>query len=625
MATISWRGTSGSWTSALSWQTSAEPGATDVALFSATDTSVATLAAPASIGGVDLVTGTLATVLLQDTLGLGGTFLVAGGTLDLAAGGVIEGGTVDMTGGALAATGGIADNVVWLGPLGDGLAITAATAIATQAATGSLDVSGALTLEGGTYDSSTFTSSTFATPSTEIDAAAGATVIFGIGTIVDATADDPSHAAEVQPAATGLSLAGPGSLANNGLLVSDLALQPLTLASASFLNAGTIALNTSIVPSVQQTFYVQTGGDAVPVTLTFDQTLAPALLISSAMFSNSGTIIGQAATMAVTGATFSNTGDIDLGTAVAEMPIHSTTTAYVGAVTLDSSLSIAASVQNFLNLGTIKASNILFADNLTLQQLGTVHGNVTLTGTFDLGGDTLDIGRLDPGGSFTFTGTVENGTLLIDGGSLDTAGATLLEVTVVDQAPGVVLDVASGTVMLDSVTTELAYTTAASVDQLTVVAGAVGTIDDIGAQADGMLQFGADTLITDTVFGSTLEIGGAGSFSDDGQITLAGAELDVTTLEGSGTISLSDSAALSIGALDAASALTIAFGSGSNLLTLPVGSSGVNALGLTLTGLQLGNLIDFAGVSSNAPIGDPFGYRERRRAEWHPGCAWCVG
>jgi hypothetical protein len=608
MATITWRGNSASWSSQLSWQNFVEPGAGDVALFGSLDTSVATLGAPASIGGVDLVAGTQATVLLQSTLTLGGTFLLSGGTLDLASGGSIEGGTVDLAGGTVVATGGVADGVVWLGPLGDGLAITAATAVATEAAIGSLDVAGTLTLEGGSYDSVAFTSSTYATPSDAIDAAAGDTVTFGTATVLDATADNPSDSPGVMPVSTNLTLGGAGGFVNDGLIVSDLVLQPLAIASASFLNAGTIALDTSVVPDVQETFFVTgSGGYPVPVTLTFDQTLAPALLISTAAFSNTGTIIGQAATVTVTGASFSNSGDIAFGSAVAEMPIANTTTAYVGSVTLDSSLDIAASVTSFSNVGTIEAGSILFQNNLTLSQLGTVDGAVTLTGTFDLGGGTLDVDKANPNGSFTFTGTVENGTLVIDGGSLDTTGATLVGVTVLQQAQGVVLDVTSGTVTLDAVTTELAYTTAATVDQLTVVAGVVGTIDRIGARAAGVLTFGANTQISDTVAGSTLEIGGAGTFSDAGQITLAGAELDIATLDGSGTISLANGAALGIGMLESTSAITVAFGTGSNLLSLPVGSSGANALGLTLANLQSGDLIDFQGISSSEPIGDPFG------------------
>ena len=605
MATFTWRGISGSWNSSLSWQPFQTPGSQDAALFTATDSSTADIAGPEAIGSVAFAGGSHATLLIQGALSVAGTLALSAGTLDLGAGGTILGGTVDVAGGSFVASGGIADGVAWLGPLGDGLAITAATATATEAAGAGLDVAGTLTLEPGYYDAVAFIASTYAAAPEQIDTAAGASVTLGSTTTLTASADDPLHEAQVPPSYAGLTLGGAGSFVNDGLIVSDLATaySPLTIDAAGFVNAGTLALNTTIVPDLQQSFTIRQGRFPTQVTLTFNATYAPGLLERSATFDNSGTIVGQAASIEVTSASFTNTGSLILATAQAQMPIVTASQAYVGTVALESTIDFAASVTTFVNTGTIEAGLIEFDGNLTLAQLGTLQGAVLFEGTLDLGGGTLDAGKLNPTGGYTFAGTVTDGTLIRDGGVIVTTGATLQGVTVLDQAPGTILDALSGRVTLDAATTELAYTTAASVDDLSVVAGAVGVTDLVGARAPGTLSFGAATTITDTVAGSTIEIGGQGIFSDAGMIVLDGATLGIATLDGAGTISLADGAALQIGALSATNAITVKFGAGDNLLSLPTDASGMNALGLIVAGLHPGDLIDFAGVSSNPPVG----------------------
>jgi hypothetical protein len=600
MTTVTWRGQNGSWTSGLSWQSLQAPGSLDSALFAA-DSSTAELSGSASVAGIAFAAGSATTLLLQGALGLAGTLALTAGTLDLAPGGTIDGGTVDLAGGVFLAAGGVADGVVWLGPLGNGLAITAATASATQAAGQTLAVAGALTLEGGSYDAAHFVASTYLGASEQLDADAGGTVTLASNATLFASADDPNHDAQVLPSFAGLTLGGAGRFVNEGLIVSDLAGAdvPLTIDAAGFVNAGVLALDIATVPDMQQTFTIQQGHIPQTVTLTFNDSFTPGLLENSAAFVNTGTILGEAASIEVTGASFANTGSVLLGSALVSLPVVTATAAYVGTIVVESTLDIAASVGSFSNTGTISAGAIRFDDNLTLAQTG----KVLFTGTFDLGGGTLDVGQLDPTGSFTFTGTVLNGTLIGDGGTLVTIGASLQGVTVLAQAPGVLLNVASGSVVLGAATTELAYTTAASVAQLSVVAGASGVTDLIGARAPGTLSFGAATTIADTVAGSTLEIGGQGTFSDAGQITLAGSTLGIALLDGSGTITLGAGAVLRIGELASTAAITVVFGAGRNLLSLPADESGANALGLTLDNLQSGDVIDVAGLSSNAPAG----------------------
>ncbi len=165
---------------------------------------------------------------------------------------------------------------------------------------------------------------------------------------------------------------------------------------------------------------------------------------------------------------------------------------------------------------------------------------------------------------------------------------------------GILRDVATGAVTLDANTTNLVYTTAASITGLAVTAGAVGIIDRLVASANGTLSFDKTTTIRDVVAGSTLEIDGPGVFADNGGIVIDAATLIVaTTLDGNGTISIADGASLSIATLAASDATTIAFGAGKNLLTLPGNASSLGALGLILTGLHQGDVLDFTGLSAN--------------------------
>jgi hypothetical protein len=606
MAAVIWRGSSGDWSNALSWQSLQVPGSADTAVFQAGDTSTATLDAPGAVGTVFLGLGTQATALIESTLAVAGSVDVLGGTLDLAPGGTIEGGTVDVGGGTVLAAGGVADNVVWLGALGGGLAITAATAADTQSATGApLALAGTLALEGGLYDTA-FLAQMYAGSSDALQVGAGQTVTLGSAASIVASADDPAGGAGVFPMVASLTLGGAGSLVNDGTITSDLSLAPLVFSAPSVVNAGTVALATATVPDVQRVFMVRSGFIEVPVTLTFDEILVPALVLSGASFANSGLISGAAATIDVTGNSFTNSGTIALGSTSAQMPVQAGNTAYLGTVMLASTLEIAAAT-SFDNTGIIAATSLDFADNLTLAQLGSVSGDLLFTGTFDLGGGTLDVGRVDPGNSVIFDGTVLNGTLIVDGGTLSTTGATLVGVTVLAQSPNVLLNVFSGAVLLNAATTELAYTTAATVSGVSVVAGAVGTPDLIGARAPGTLTFAASTSITDTVAGSTLEIGGQGTFAEQGGILMDGSSLLVETLDGTGTISLVGAASATLDTIVAGSGITVVFGSGNNLLVLPANASGVNALGLILDGLAPGDVIDFAAVSSNPPIGSPFG------------------
>ena len=593
MATITWKGVNGAWNSPLDWVGFTEPAAADDAVLNA---GTVTLDAPASIQDVTLAAASTADFSVQSALTLHGRLLLAGGTLDLSSGGgTIEGGTLDLAGGTL--LGGLVDGSLILGGFGHGLTVTAATVTANLPASGTLAVIGALTLAAGTYDGSTLSLDTFTTQQNETLATAG-DVTFGAAETLLFSDTDPLVTPGVEPFGGAVGLAASGQAVNRGLIYADTS---MTLSGDSFLNAGLIDLVAYTEPGLVYpytigTFKGQSG------SLYYSATWTETITIAATAFDNTGRIAGYGADLMLTGATFTNEGSIALTDAIEQRPMVTKTSAYVGTFYVAAQLTVAAAVTDFSNTGTIVATTITFDDNLTLAALGSLGGHVVFAGTLDLQSGTLDLATFGTGSSFAFTGTVANGIIVINGATADLSGATLVNVTTLATAP--LTDILSGTVTLGAVVTELAYTTAASVDNLSVTAGALGTTDLIGARAAGTLTFGAGTAITDVVAGSTLAIGGLGSFSDAGRITLDGATLVIdTTLDGDGTISLADGAALSIAELAATATTTIVFGAGHNLLSLPADGSGLNGLSITLSGLAIGDLIDFTGVSANPPTG----------------------
>ncbi len=617
MAVITWGGLSGSWLMPADWLGGVAPGSADTALFQAGGSSTAELDGMASAAGITLATGSGVELLVDGALRLTGTLELEGGTLCLAPGGTISGGTVDLRGaaaggGVFLGTGGVADGVVWLGPLGRGLAITPATATLSQRAAGPLALAGTVTLDAGVYTGIQVEAQTYVSGAGEIDVAQGGVVTLDVATLISARADDPNADAGVAPAYAGLVLGGAGTIVSQGQIDADLSAvyAPLLISAADFQNEGVISLAPASVADVQATYKVTLGGRSpVPLTLTYTETLPPTLVLCSPQFANSGLIEGAAATLIVQGAQFTNTGTIDLTGALAQVPVANAQTAYLASVTLGSSIDVTASVATFANTGIIAADTIEFDDDMTLAQLGAVRGTLVFTGTFDLQGGTLDLAQLDPGQSVAFTGTVRDGTLIADSGTLLTAGATLHDVTILQHPTGTLENVAAGSVVLDAATTDLDYTSAASVTSLSVSAGAAGTVDRIGLLGGADVTFGAATTIAETVPGAVLGVVGPGTLVEDGQVLLSGpVAMQVATLDGTGTITLVDGATLAVAAMAASSAVHVAFAGGSNLLVLPPsGASGVNLIGLSLAGVEPGDVIDFAGVSSTPVLGAPFG------------------
>lgn len=602
MANVTWKANDGSWSSQLDWSGLAVPTAADTAVFAAADTSTATLDAPTAIAGVQLVAGSGATLLIESDLTLSGSLVVAGGTLDLAQAGTISGGTLDLGAGTLVSNGGTLDGVLVIGPLGNGVAITAATAALTAAAAvnpGTLDVSATLHLVAGAYDAMRFVNVIAAAPfDLAIDAG---TVTIGANASIVLSLSDPLHQAGIYPTSAQVSVTGAGTLVNDGLIYSDISTAgpPLQLDVASFVNNGTLQLAALTIPGETQQSIVVNGKRTQIVDLKWNATLAAQLNVGGGSFVNNGTVEGVAL-LDIESTTFVNTGKIALVDGTTQFPFHNSSQAFVLTnQPLPSQLTIGSA--SFSNTGTLTASTISIGSNVTLAELGTLNGHVVLTGTLDLQGGTLDIGANLSTRSFSFTGTVRNGVLITEGANLDDAHATLTNVTVLHSA---LTDITSGAVTLDANAATLTYTSAAHIDGLTVTAGAPGVTDHLIASAAGTLTFGVGTVIGDSIAGTILEIGGPGTFADLGSITLDGSTLKIsTTLDGSGTITLTDGASLSLAALAATDTTTIVFGVGHNLLTLPGNASGLGALGITLIGLAPGDVLDFTGLSANPPPG----------------------
>jgi hypothetical protein len=148
-------------------------------------------------------------------------------------------------------------------------------------------------------------------------------------------------------------------------------------------------------------------------------------------------------------------------------------------------------------------------------------------------------------------------------------------------------------VTLDSVINELDFRTVGSFDGQ-IVLGAGASNDVIGVFTPGGVTLGPNFSLTDAQNGSTLTFGG-GAVLNDGTWAVAGASVDVgTTLDGSGAIDLTNSATVQIAALASSAAPAVAFGAGNSTLILP----GTGAIGAVLSGLAVGDSVDFASVSS---------------------------
>lgn len=568
-------------------------------MFSSSTSSTATIDSQVSVAAVTLAFGTATTLLVNSGLSLSGVLDIASGTLDLARGGIVHGGTLEAGFyGVVTATGGVLDGVTVVGKLGGGVTINPATATLSAAANaGTLAVTDTLHLLPGLYDTLTLANVVAATPvNFVVDAG---TVTVGSGALLNFSLRDPHGQYGDPPKQAPITIGGAGTLVNNGLIYSEVSdsTDPFRIAVTSFVNAGTLQLAPAVVPGQQLPYTIKTGPHATRSdVLYWTVTLASQFVAAGNAFTNSGTIEGSSALVDIKAASFVNSGQIALADGTTQVPVVTQSAAYISSLAVPSSLKIESA--GFSNTGTIAASTIEIDGNVTLLQLGTLQGHVVLAGTLDLQGRTLDLGAI-AGTTYSFKGGISNGTIVTGGIPLDDAGARLTNVAVVG---GVLKDVVTGSATLDANYTNLLYSTAASVKGLAVTAGAFGVVDHVTAGAAGKLNFDAATTISDVVANATLEIDGPGTFVDNGRITVDAATLVIaTTLDGNGTISLANGASLSVAGLAATDATTVAFGAGrNNLLTIQGTTASLTSIGLVVTGLQPGDVLDFTNLSANS-------------------------
>ncbi len=478
------------------------------------------------------------------------------------------------------------------------MTITAATATANIGTT--LQIGQSVALAAGNYDSTSFQ---FALTTADASGtlATDAVVTFGTATTIDLF-EDATQLATPSPGQSA-AFAGTGTMVNLGTIISDYSNQvggTLVVSVASFTNDNTM----SFAPlALSEDGYFPTtiehfghGSQTIDSELQWTQDDAATLDIASASFVNNGGLSVAGGTLDLTGTSFDNTGAVVLDDATGQQIIYSQGIASVANVTLPTMVDVGADT-TFNNTGVITADSIVFAGPVTLASLGTLDGALTFDGTLDLGGGTLDAAQYP---QVTLGGLIEDGTIgpgvvVLDGATLDNVaiefGGTVTAIgpiTLIDPPASVTA------VTLDGTTTELQLSAGATTD-ISVTAGATSTTDLIRIADTGDVTLAAGFALSDTVAGSTVEIGGFGTLANQGTLTLDAATLLVaTTLDGGGTITLENGAAVTLDALAATAMPTIDFGAGAALVSMP----GTGALGVTFVGLHSGDVIDFTSVSS---------------------------
>ena len=600
MATITWRGDSGNWSSGLSWSLFREPVASDSVLLGGSGPYTVTVDVAAAAQDVTL-TAVGAILDVKATLVLGGTLSLAAGT-ELVLAGTIVGGTIDSTGGVNGGFGTL-DGTALVGGIGGAflsdVTITAATATANVGT--EFDIGGTVGLAAGSYDSTSFVIDLTAGSGT-LGTAGTATVTFTATTTINLFED--ASQLTFPPSGQTAALVGAGSMLNLGTIVSNFSNQnggTLAISVASFVNDNLMSFAPLLLPE-EGTFvvgYQQFQHGRVPIVgvLDWTQGYAATLEIGSASFVNNANLSIDGGTLDLTGAQFVNAGVVSLSdVSVQRITTDAQGVTSVQDVTLVTRLEVGAATV-FDNTGAINADTIVFDGSVTLASLGTLHGALSFLGTLDLGGGTLDAGQYT---QITLGGLIENGS--IGPGVLVLDGATLDNVTIVSGGsvqslgPITLIDPPASvtTVMLDATTTELRFSAGAT-SEISVIAGTTQVTDLIRVADGGTVVFGPAFSLSDDVAGSTLDVDGLGTLVHQGTISLDGATLRMTpTLDGGGTIVLADSAAVTLDALSATATVTIEFGAGPALLVLP----GSGSFGVSFVGLHAGDVIDFTSISS---------------------------
>jgi hypothetical protein len=536
MASITWNGTSGNWTTAADWIGGVAPGAGDTANFTGAGAYTVTLYSAAAVGGVVM---DAANALFYDagSLTLGGTFALEAGTFALAYGS-LNGGTLALDGGTLAAEGGTLNGVAVQGTLGltgqnatlfvqDGLSMTGAggSGAGSIQLTGSyaaLDFLGSQMLANANVSlGATGQGNNQGGPATlqvaeAFGATQGATLTLASNVWVRETGT-------VGQIIVGGSLPSPytDAVINQGTLTDAVQGSTLTLGGAGdFVNQGTIGLSNGATLDIAGGGFVNTGTlVAANATLDFGGTFAASLLGSLGAISLSQTTV-EIAGDAV------NTGTLSVSATSALGP-----------------LALA---------GTITGGSVLdTGGGLNFSPQTGVLDHVTYIGTLSLGAaDAVTL--------------ADNSVLAVSGGgggtaAVNGAGAALLlegAATLLDNAT-IGLGGNSGTASLGTTDSWLATqaTTATLGANLTIVQD--GKFAAVDANATTPVHgFGlSDTLVNEGNIvagfaGGTFTIGGYGTFINQGTITASNQAtlvLNAIAFANTGTIALSGGATAVLG------------------------------------------------------------------------------
>ncbi len=424
---------------------------------------------------------------------------------------------------------------------------------------------------------------------------------------------------------------------NSGVISDDGG--TINLIGATFDNTGTIGLpaisppassTTSVFVSADISDFTNTG--TIIGSITFDDTVSPAALtglqgavtIQGELDLDGGTLPATAAgsSLTITGVLNLDGGTLDAGAFGSSLTItgtveNGTLTANTGTLSLDGATLLNTTVVQSSN---VTASGIIIAGSVTPANLTGLRGPVTIEGTLNLDGGTLDAGAF--GSSLTIAGEVEDGTLTANAGTLVLDGSVLLDtnvtpgsnvvangpITVIDPPPSVGLtldgvtdniEIAGGTTIVTLAVTSsgtapiLAASGAVTLSGGGTISQGSGTVSVVGAGPTSAIDDATISMAAGALYLQT-------PLTGDYQISLGtDATAELGTVSGDGTITLADDASVTIDTLAASGSLTIAFTGSSDVVVLP----GVGT-GLTLQGMQAGDFIDLSGLSF-AGTGEP--------------------
>jgi hypothetical protein len=524
MATITWKGQSGDWSTASDWSSGTVPGSGDTAVFTGSGYT-ATISTAETVGNVQF---DAAGALLDDygALTLGGTFSLQAGTFALAFGS-LAGGTLAMAGGTLEAAGGTlsgtaVDGTLDLSPAGSTLYVQNGLTMAGAGGSGS----GTIALTGGNSVLTFLGNQTLA----------HAVVTLGFSGIGGASALDVSHLYGATSGGT-LTLASSvwlNATGQQGQIIVG-AQVPDGL-NDELINQGTITA------SAQGGTLAMTGGDTFVNQGTIGISNGATLDIATGIFSNTGSIIVADATLDL-GGTFASSllgqlGNVTLTQGVVEIGgdiINTGGTLHVSSSGALGPLELA---------GTITGGTVVDAGGgFTLSPGTGVLNDVAYQGTLQLTGDS----------ALTLTGgsSITAGSITGSDASLFLQGTTTLS--------GATLSVGSstGTASLGTVDPFVASTATTATLAASDLVQQTGKFAAIDANSQTPIpNLGlADTMISQGTIiagfaGGTLTIGGGGTFINQGQIEVSNGDtlvVDPAVFSNLGTMSVTGGADVVLG------------------------------------------------------------------------------